>query len=192
MPTGYTAIIDERADLTLRDFVLRCARGMGACILQRDDPMDDPPKAPEPNSYHEKQKRSAEARLIELRGLSEEGARALWQADCERIAKSNAESIAEASETERRYMRMRGLVEAWTPPTEQHGGLRRFMLEQIDACSYDWKPYVLEPPATPGDWLASQLESAQWDLEYSTKRAAEEIERHAERVAWIDALYASV
>jgi hypothetical protein len=26
MPTGYTAIIEERADLTFRDFALRCAR----------------------------------------------------------------------------------------------------------------------------------------------------------------------
>lgn len=192
MPTGYTAIIEERADLTLRDFVLGCARGMGACVSQRDDPMEDPPKAPAPSDYYEKQKHAAESRLLELRGLSAEGARALWQADCERIAKRNAESITKASETERRYARMRGLVEAWKPPTEQHVGLRRFMLEQIDACSSDWKAYTYEAPATPGDWLAGQLTSAQWDLEYSTKHAAEELTRHAERVAWIDALYASV
>lgn len=45
MPTGYTAIIEERADLSFRDFALRCARGMCACVMQRDDPMDELPKA---------------------------------------------------------------------------------------------------------------------------------------------------
>ena len=48
MPTGYTAIIEDKPGLTLREFALRCARGMGACIMQRDDNMDEPPKAPEP------------------------------------------------------------------------------------------------------------------------------------------------
>jgi len=192
MPTGYTAIIEERADLTFRDFALRCARAMGACIMQRDDPTDDLPKAPEPSDYYVKQKRAAEARLLELRGLRPEGVRALWQADCERIAKSNAESVAKAKETERRYKRMRKMVAAWEPPTKEHEGFRKFMLEQIDMCSSDWKPYTVEPPATPGDWLTNALKSAEWDLEYSTKHAAEEVERANERKAWIDALYASL
>jgi len=192
MPTGYTAIIEERADLTFRDFALRCARAMGACIMQRDDPTDDPPKAPEPSDYYMKQKRAAEAKLSELRGMSTDGARAMWQSDCERIAKSNAESVAKAKETERRYTRMRKMVTAWKPPTKDHDGLRRFMLEQIDLCSSDWKPYTVEAPATPGDWLANAIKNAEWELEYSTKRAAEEVERADERKSWIDALYASL
>ena len=139
-----------------------------------------------------KQKRAAEVRLLELRGLRPEGVRALWQADCERIAKSNAESVAKAKETERRYKRMRKMVAAWDPPTKDHEGLRRFMLEQIDMCSSDWKAYTTEPAPTPGDWLAKQFKAAEWDLEYSTKHAAEEIERADERKSWIDALYASL
>jgi hypothetical protein len=192
MPTRYTAIIVERADLTFREFALRCARAMGACVMQRDDPTDDLPKAPEPSDYYEKQKVRAEARLVELRGLNKEGIRALWQAECERIGKSNAESTAKAKETERRYARMRKMVAAWEPPTKDHDGLRRFMLEQIDMCSSDWTPYTTVAPATPGDWYAAALKSAEWDLDYATKHAAEEVDRAADRKAWIDALYASV
>jgi hypothetical protein len=191
MPTGYTAIIEEKADLTFREFALRCARAMGACVMQRDDPADDPPKVPEPSECDAKRKREAEAKLIELRGLSAEGARALWQADCEHITKKNAESVAEAKELERRYARMRAMVTAWAAPAD-HEGLRRFMLEQIDMCKSDWTPYIRKAAETPGDWLAGEIKASEWTLEYSAKHAAEELERTADRKRWIDALYASL
>jgi hypothetical protein len=192
MPTGYTAIIEERADLTFREFALRCARGMGACIMQRDDPMDDLPKAPEASDHHIKTLTGAQARLVELRGLSTEGVRALWQADMESNEKRNAEQVAKCAEVKRRYDAMRAHVEAWKPPTKDHDGFRRFMLEQIDACHSDWAPYLYKSAPTPGDWLAAQLKSAEWDVEYRTKEHAGELERAASRKSWIDALYASL
>jgi hypothetical protein len=192
MPTGYTAIIEERADLTFREFALRCARGMGACVMQRDDPMDDLPKAPEASDYHIKALAQATVRLVELRGLSVEGVRALWQADCDGNAKINAEQTSKCAEVKRRYDAMRAHVEAWTPPTKEHDGLRRFMLEQIDACHSDWTPYLYENPATPGDWLAAQIKSAEWNIDYHTKQHTEELERTANRKSWIDSLYASL
>jgi hypothetical protein len=192
MPTGYTAIIEEKPDLTFREFALRCARAMGACIMQRDSPIDELPKAPEPSDYYEKSKRTAEAKLVELRGLTVEGKRALWQADCERIGRENADSITKAKESERRYSRMRAMVEGWTPPTKDHEGFRKFMLDQIDASSSDWKPYTVELAPTPGDWYAKQVEAAEWSLKYSIEHAADEIRRTNGRKAWIEALYASV
>ena len=192
MPTGYTAIIEERADLTFRDFALRCARGMGACIMQRDDPTDDPPKVPEASGHHIVELRKAEAELVELRGLSREGARALWQADCESIAKSNAEIVAKAKETGQRYARMRAKVETWKPPTPDHEGFRRFMLQQIDACESDWTPYTVEAAPTPGDWLAKRIKAAEWSVKYHTEQHAAEVKRTAERKAWIEALYAAL
>jgi hypothetical protein len=165
---------------------------MGACIMQRDDPTDDPPKAPEPSDYYAKSKLKAEAKLAELRALTSEGVRALWQSDCESIAKSNAESVAKAKETERRYARMRAMVEAWKPPTVDHEGLRQFMLQQIDICKIDWTPYTVEAPATPGDWLSKQLESAEWSLKYAIEQGGDEVKRTNERRDWITALYASL
>ena len=85
MPTGYTSIIEDKPGLTLREFALRCARGMGACIMQRDDDMDEPPKAPEPSDYHLEAGKAAESRLRELRGLSTKAARALFDAEIARM-----------------------------------------------------------------------------------------------------------
>lgn len=192
MPTGYTAIIEERADLTFREFALRCARAMGACIMQRDDSIDELPKAPEPSTFYAEQKVAAEAKLRELRSTSKACARALWEADCKRIETQNAESVAKAKETGRRYARMRAMVEAWKPPTKDHEGLKCFMLEQIDACKSDWTPYLMASAPSSEEWLAKQIEAAEWSLKYSTEHAADEVARANERKAWIDDLYASV
>lgn len=192
MPTGYTVVIEEKSDLTLREFALRCARAMGACVMQRDDAMGVLPEAPEPDDYYEKSRRTAEAKLVELRGLSTEGKRALWQADCERIAKANLERVAKASETRRRYARMRTLVEAWKPPTRDHVGLRHFMLDQIDACSSEWKAYTVQASATPDDWYTREVEATEWSLELAVKNVREELQRAEERKVWIATLYASL
>lgn len=192
MPTGYTAIIEEKPDLTFREFALRCARGMGACIMQRDDPMDEPPRAPEPSDYHIKALATAQARLKELRGMGAEAKRAMWHAEVERIEKSNAESRAKAAKTEQQYKSMRAQVEAWKPPTKDHDGLKRFMLEQIDLCVSDWDPYICEAPPTPADWYGAAVKSAEHGIAYHTKEHAEELERTAARKDWIARLYTSL
>ena len=61
MPTGYTAIIEEKPDLTFREFALKCARGMGACIMQRDEGMDSLPRVDPPSDYHLKAKEKADS-----------------------------------------------------------------------------------------------------------------------------------
>lgn len=190
MSTGYTVSIEERADLTFREFALHCAREMGVCNMQREDPIGDPVQ--EPIAYYVRQNRIAEARLKELRGLSDEGVRALWRAECERIEKINADSVAKTDKIKRRYARMREMVVAWRPPTDDHVGLRRFMLEQIDTSTSDWTAYTLDIPNTPGLWLIQEIKSAEWDLKYSAERVAEEVQKADEYKSWIDALYASL
>jgi len=192
MPTGYTAIIEEKPDLTLREFALRCARGMGACIHQRDDPMDDLPKAPEASHYHAEEAERVRATLRELEGLSSVAALALFNAEVSRITRANAAHLAKCEKTRKRYASMRAKVEAWKPPTEQHEGLQRFMLEQIDLCRSDWTPYTDTVPNDPKQWLADKIESTRESIVSHAKRCAEELARTAERKQWIEALYASL
>ena len=192
MPTGYTAIIEEKPGLTLREFALRCARGMGACVMQREDDMNDPPKAPEPSDYHLKAGKAAESKLRELNGLSAKAARALFDAEVARIRADNTKHLADANAKKERYASMRAKVAAWQPPTAQHVGLQRFMLEQIDLCKSDWTPYEQAVPADPAKWLADQIASARDSVSYHAKGHAEELSRAAERKQWIDALYAGL
>jgi hypothetical protein len=200
MPTGYTEIIERRDDLTFREFALRCARGMGACIHQRDEGMDVLPRAEEPRpqdsrvGYHVAAKAKGEARLNELRGMSHEQARALWRAEREKAAHDNEESLRKCAALEEKYMAMRDAALAWNAPSPEHEGLRRFMLEQIDTCKSDWTPYLREVAPTPGDWLAENIREEEKSVAWHQKVINEENAKPKGMTSkvWIDLLYASL
>lgn len=193
MPTGYTCIIEDDPSITFRKYALRCARGMGVCVMQRDDDMADPPKPRELTDYHSKAANVARARLVELQGLSAEGAAALWQADVESARKANEQFIAEATIERDAYSRIRAEVVAWSPPTPDHSGLRKFMLEQIDLCYRpDELPYQQAVPATCAEWLRGQIDRATHDIAYHDEHHAAEVRHVEESARWIEALYASL
>ena len=53
MPTGYTAVIQDNLDISMKDFALVCARAFGACVMMRDEPFDTPiPEEFVPDTYH--------------------------------------------------------------------------------------------------------------------------------------------
>jgi hypothetical protein len=192
MPTGYTAIIEEKPDLTLREFTLRCARAFGPCIDQREESYAQPPRVPELSTYHLEAKRRCESRLVELRSLTPKTAQVLFDAECQQEAKESAERVKHAAELERRYKAMRAKVDAWVPPTKDHAALKKFMLEQIDRCESDWKnPYIFKRSGDAATWLTARIQAEEENVAYHTKKHAEEVERHAERKRWIETLYAS-
>lgn len=130
MPTGYTAkLMDEGQDF--RAFVLTCARAMGACIMQRDDPMSDPPKKETASDYHTKRLAEAKATLATLKAMTSEQRAAHGAGLRDAATKSAREYLATAVAQNERLDAMAAQVSAWTPPTDEHKGLRDFMLEQI-------------------------------------------------------------
>lgn len=73
MPTGFTAIIEEKEDLTFEEFALRCARGMGALIMMRDDPMSaEVPDHFPLDDYHGRSLEDQAKKLLELRAMTRE------------------------------------------------------------------------------------------------------------------------
>lgn len=191
MPTGYTEIIERGA--TFEQYVWRCARGMGALIMMRDDALNAPiPQRFEPDtSCYDATIAKAQSRLRELRGMKPEAvqaaADAAHAAAVESIRASNAHSqgITDA------YVAMRKRVVAWDPPAD-HAGLKRFMLDQIDLCLEHRGPIREPKRQAPRAWLAEQLAAAERDIAYGTERRDAEIARAAERNAWIAALRESV
>lgn len=193
MPTEYTCIIEDKADTTFREYALRCARGMGHCIMQRDDPMADPPKPRAVTPYHTDELKKARGKLLEAEGASPESMRALWLSHCASTAADNAKSAEKHAKEQAAYARVRADVVAWVPPSPDHEGLKRFMLEQIDMC---YRPaeeaYRVEPFASPDAYRKSLIEAASWSLQYHEEHAAIEAENVAKSGRWIAELYASL
>lgn len=194
MPTGYTAGVADGTVTDLRTFALTCARGMGALILMRDDPIDAPiPERFEPSDYSSKKLAEATSRLIALKGMTRE------QIEAE-AAKWNEENeayrlklVRENQECRERYDRLISETEAWEGAPQ---GLKEFMLEQLrssrDFDTSDDPLRYAPTPRSPVEWWANECREAARDVEYHVKADADERRRTDERNAWLAQLGAAL
>jgi hypothetical protein len=119
MPTGYTEDIYNGKDVNFKDFALKCARAFGACVHQREDNIDDPPKLKKPDTaYYEDKLKKAKAfkKPTKAEYLEIE------------LAK-NKKRIAD-------YVAMLVNVKNWQPPTKEHFRFKEFMMEQLNGSIY--------------------------------------------------------
>ena len=191
MPTGYTAVLQDKPDTTFEEFVWQCARAFGACIMQRDDSRDTPLlMAEEPSDYHSKAIDKAKADLAELEKMTPTEAEMRRQAEVVAEIKEKAESRARRAGYRATYEAMIFRAQAWEPPTPDHEGLRGFMIQQIvDSIKFDcggtWSD---EPPTAATQsaeaWLEERKERAQHDVDYHRREWAEECKRVCERNQW--------
>ena len=197
MPTGYTEILQRRPDVSFREFALRCARAMGACIMQREDPMDNLPDPEEkPSTYHEDEIARLEAFLRMLRGLTPEEAERQVRQDYERQESDRLAAIADKQVTLQTYERMLAEVNVWNPPSSDHAGLKEFMVEQVEKSidcdcdtTYYQQPTVKEDATT---WVATQINKATEEIDYHTRKHREEVKRTEQRNEWKRQLMASL
>jgi hypothetical protein len=194
MPTGYTAKLYEGKPQTVQEFILTCARAFVATIEQRDESLDVPPRPREARTeYHDDALTKATKALDAASRWTDEEANqfardqhtkalARWEANC-------SEQLARR----RRYEDMLMQVDRWVPPTDEHQGLKDFMLDQLrESIKFDCSVY--DPPAamTGVEYRQSSIECAERDLVYHTEQRRQEIERIDGSNLWIADLYGSL
>lgn len=194
MPTGYTAKLHD-GDQSFEDYLSGCAHAFGALIELRDSGIDAPiPQSFEPRTYHRDGIQAAEAMLTAIDEWTdkqaEEMALTAWQ---DQIL-AYEETEEKTSAIRARYQAMLDKVDAWTPPSEDHEGLKRFMREQIEACASEGSmDYYPIPSKLAGvEFRAQAVAKAIRDIEYHAKGWAEEQERVAGRSEWVRLLLESI
>lgn len=195
MPTGYTADVATGKITTLKDFALLCARGMGALIMMRDDPIDAPiPERFEPSDFYAKELEKAQAELAELRAMSPKEWQAAADAELASRHAAKAEHDARKVEQRARYDAMIAQVRSWDGAPE---GLKAFMLEQLIGsrafdCPEGERWYESLEPMTGEQWRRTREE----DLTRKTARYAEENQKEIDRTngrnAWVAQLRAAL
>lgn len=192
MPTGFTAPVLE--GISFEDFIWRCARGMGALVTLRDEPLDAPvPERLEPSSWNASELKKAEARLAELETMTLAQARTAAAADYREAAGRVREANARTRLHAKRLRSMLAQVQAWEPPTADHRGMKDFMLQQLgETLRFDGEPMPSPMRLPPREWLTAHLEKARRDVEYHRQHHAEEVERTEQRNRWLADLRASV
>lgn len=190
MPTGYTAAVGEGKVTTLREFALQCARGMGACIMMRDEPWDAPiPERFEPSlEYHRDGLAKANLMLRDANTLTDAECEDRAQADFEAAMDRHEKYVSELAAQNDRYKAMLAAVEAWETEAE---GIKDFMSEQLRISISD---YETEAPKekTAEEWREETRRKALWDIAYHEKQMVEEIHRTELRNIWLAALRRSL
>lgn len=192
MPTGYTAAIAD--GITFNQFVMGCARAMGACIMMRDDPSDaEIPEEFQPDDYYSEAVERTRVEIADIQAMTTEEADLQAAADYSNNLTEKETAIKEADELRAKYERMLEQVKAWNPPTPDHIGFKDFMSKQITEsiewdCSKDYYRNQQPVRLSGEDWKATQLETLMSSLVSYEKNLAEEIERTNSRNAWIKAL----
>ena len=190
MPTGYTADIYEGKKVTLKDYLLLCARQFGACIMMRDEPLSTPiPESFEPSDYHLKQIERIEKELKELKDKPK--SQAEWE---EEYQKAYDEAINKYKEHEYqkarlklRYENMIMAVSNWQPPTKDHLNLKDFALRELkESLDFDTHSYPFKFPEKE-EWIATQSSGSLLlkFLEYHKESYAKEVEACKGRTQWI-------
>jgi hypothetical protein len=197
MPTGYTAALYEGQTQTFPEFAMSCARAFGALITMRDDPIGTPiPEEIKPDtSYYEEKIRNAETEIVEAKAWSAATAERLAIEAYEAQVARYEQALAEAQARAERYQLMLAEVEAWEPPTEEHQGLKKFMVEQLtSSIDFDCDTSYRSRPARQSgeEYREAVVAKARSEIAYSTRHIAEEIDRATDRTNWVRALRASL
>jgi len=208
MPTGYTHGVANGEVTTFAQYAKRCARGMGALVSKRDDPLDDdlPSKIEPYTEYYD-------GKIAELQ---EEIKFFLYKPDNElrhKITKeyvddriSTYEYLNENREQIARYNDMLEKVKAWVPPTEDHVNFKKFMTDQLeDSISFDDSSKYYEERLNDlfsqpmliidddvREYRERNLKSVREDITSYEKRRDEEIESANRNTVWIQEMLKSL
>ncbi len=198
MPTGYTAAIYEGKTITFSEFALNCSRAFGAAIMLRDasgDVLPTEDNVIDTSTYHVERLAEAEARLDALIEMPTAEAADAAEREHEQAIKNYRMTTGDYIGTKRRYETMLAQAKAWEPPTEDHIGLKEFMVEQLTtAMRFDcYQPDAPAPRClSAAEWFHREMEKAQRDIDYHREEQGKLEERNASRAAYVRALRESL
>jgi hypothetical protein len=195
MPTGYTAAIADGIDF--RTFAMNCARAFGACVSLRDEGGggEKIPDRFEPSGYHAQRLKESAKQIAEVQAMSSDECEAAAKADYEREFAAHQQRIAKNRALKAKYESMLLDVDAWTPPTPEHEGLKTFMREQItESIKFDCSMEYLSAPVrmSGSEWRQAQISSLSRDVGYHGEENQKEIDRAKSRTEWVLALRTSL
>lgn len=200
MPTGYTAPIYEgEENFTFKKFAMRCARNFGALIEMRGEPLDaeiDFDKCFQPSDYYKKALERVEKEYQEFLD-NPPTAEELGKKYDEKV-NNDFKKFLEQKESRKalreRYAAMLEQVKVWDPPTEEHNGLKEFMISQLqESMDFDCKVY---PPYTDDyeEYIKYHMspDPLLKEIAYYKERYEKEVELCNSRKQWVMQLMESL
>ena len=200
MPTGLTnPIYEGKEDYTFEKFAMRCARTFGACLDLRDEPLDmeiDLDKHFQPSDYYKKELERVEKAYKDFldNPPTEEMLSVQYDEEVARQQREYQENVEKCEAVRQRYSAMLQRVNDWVPPTEEHYGLKDFMIKQLQG-SIDFDCKVYEPkPDTREDYIEYYMSPKRFifDIEHYKVEHQKEVDACNKRKEWVMQLMESL
>lgn len=204
MPTGYTAGIIDGEITTFEQFATQCTRAFGATIHMRDNPLDSPYEPRTPSEYYVNSLQSQREKLEETKTMTDE---AIVQ-DFENLLKDSLEyHERELEKTKVNLGRLNSIMESaksWVPPTEDHEGVRDYMIDQLEITikadgdpSYHVNKIVqakkeLEEGIDPKVYREEKIKEIEDRISYYEGEVQKELERCKQSNDWMDKFLESI
>lgn len=195
MPSGYTYKVENGEMTELNEFVWRCARGMSAMDHMHEEGPDVPISFSDTESIERCEKNLEDTKLERdaLDMLSGDQMRRHLEGCFQSAHSSDVDYHIQWERENGRYQAMLDKVQAWEPPTEEHEGLKQYMIGQLES---SMSPAREEPPkpADP-DWDVEEKKLRDGILKnigYYEKHLVKAKEWNQERIDWLTTLDESV
>jgi hypothetical protein len=186
MPTGFTEDLCKK-DIPFEHFVLNCAR---ACVGSMRDSSGPLPKRFSPSSYYKEEIRKDEAKLAALKAMSAGEIQAAAKKDHRKALKAYERHVAEVKVLRDRLITMRFKVATWEPPSQDHDGLKKFMIQQLDNIIENDGQVLDAPPKKKSgkDWKAEKIVCLENEITYNQEAQRKEIQQAKRDTLWVERL----
>jgi len=197
MPSGYTEMLQSGSGF--KEYAKRCLRAFGAAIHMRDDSITKEVQKREPSDYHKIELDEARADLEKTKNLSKKDLIKKKTHEWEEELKRYKESLQKDLKILKNYEDALAEAKAYQPPTSEHEGYKKFMIDQIEK-SIEWDCRTeqikndIERLGTEPDSSDEALEeyhkelikSEEWSVNYHKKEWEEELKRCNESNKWLE------
>lgn len=196
MPTGYTAGILDGTITTFPQFAKLCMRAFGATIHLRDESLDTEYEPRVPSDYHSKEIERLKQSIIDYQNLSDAEITEAKNNKLEDSKQYHLEAIEKAKKAKLDINKILSKVHKWQPPTQDHVGIKEFMIDQLEKtiafdCKTDYEDKQLIEIENellnikPSEIRKQIIEQAAKDLVYHNTENLKEIQRCEQSNKWV-------
>ena len=204
MPTGYTAGIIDGEITTFEQFATQCTRAFGATIHMRDNPLGSPYEPRTPSEYYSNSLQSQREELERTESLTDEDIVQEFEISRRDSLEYHEKGLEKDKANLEKLNSILSSAKAWVPPTEEHEGLRTFMIEQIESTikadgdlSYHINKIVqikqeMKDGIDPKVYREERIKEIEDRITYYEGEIQKELERCKRSNDWMDKFFESI
>jgi len=203
MATGYTADIVDGKITTFKEFATKCMRAFGATMHMRDEPLNTPYRPAETSQYYLHELAELEKEKARIESMSEEDLVSTRKNELLERKRELEEIIRERKESRKRLEKILAEAKKYQPPTEDHEGIRKFMIAQLettiewDGSSEYYEKELKEVKEkindlNPEEIRKELLDDIIYDLKYYTEKHNEDLKSVERSNKWVEDFLKSI